>query len=626
MSNQIAVGQCSTEEDLDIEWSFASGYDPTGKTFEVLVRERASAAIKTTLTVGSGLTIVGAAVKAKVAKATMAAWARMEYTADLVDKTGSTPKRLVPTRITFDEPGKLVGGVTGNSFRVEMAGNRFVITATRGEAGPVGPATTLTIGTVTDVAPGNPPSANLTGPAGAQVLNLGLVRGTPGSGAPDSPDILAIARRSDLIADLRAIGITETPSLIADFIDDIYYADRSYMGASIAALGVALPGSSIGRGSAASYYDRDGLLKSAAANVVRLDHDPASRRRRGFRCENGATNILANAMLDAGTTLFGATLTAAASAFADGTTRMSRLVNTAANGDLNSSVCDVYPAVADDASAWTFSTFLRQGSSPKSTVCLAFIGGATEVIQNLVIEWSTLTTTGPGQLRDLGGGLFRASVTASNNNSGNTTAICRVYTRENGASHVVGESVDTGGWQMERGVEATSFIETSGSAVARLPDRAVLGIGSWLGPESTILVEFEATPNAKARVPLFVSEVTGAFGAGVYLACFSGDIVIAPNAAPANLNAAAFGIFAQKNRAAMRFRTNNAGISVNGGAVAADTSCTIPTPDGVALGSNYFAHAVGDHLDGHLRRVIVFSAALSDAKLQLLSALSWRTP
>lgn len=488
----------------------------------------------------------------------------------------------------------------------------------------------LEAGLVTALPAGAAPTASVTGTYPNHRLNLGIPvgpTGPSGAGAPTSADILALARRSDLIADLRAIGITETPSLIADFIDDIYYADRSYIGASFAALGAALSSPSVGRATVANYFDKDGLMKSAAINVPRMDYDPVTRERRGLLCEGYATNIVPHSMLTGGTSTYDATLTAGASAFADGSTRMSRLTNTAAAGANNTSMCDMYIAVPNDTSTWTFSTFLRKGTAPRAALYLAFITGSAEIGNFFVIDWSTMTTTGPGKLRDLGGGLYRASITVANNGSGNVTAAARVYTRDNGGEHVIGEYVDIGGWQFEQGGEATSFIESNGSTVTRLIDRAALGLGSWAGPSvNTILVEFEADPLNKSRVPLFLSEATGNFGAGVYLVRGGSDITAAPATAPADLGISVNDAVTRKIRAVARFKTNDSALSCNGSAAATDGGCTIPDLDALVLGSAYFGHGFSASLDGHLRRVIAFPTALSDAKLQLLSALNWRTP
>lgn len=483
----------------------------------------------------------------------------------------------------------------------------------------------LVKGTTTTLPPGSQFDFSLSGPGPVYALNMAVPGGAPGAGAPTSADILAIARRSDLIADLRAIGITETPSLILDFIDDIYYADRSYMGASFMALGAALSSPSIGRATVANYFDMDGLMKSAAINVPRIDYDPVTRKRRGLLCEGYATNIVPYSMLGGSTSLYDATLTAGVSAFADGTTRMSRLANTAANGANNTSMCDMYLPVPNDAGTWTFSTFLRKGTAPRTELYLAFIGGSTPVDGSFVIDWNSMTISGPGTLQDLGGGLYRASVTAANNATGNETAAVRVYTRDGGADHAVGEYVDTGGWQLEEGVEATSFIETNGSSVTRLIDEAALGLGFWAGPSvNTILVEYEATPLMKSRVPLFLSEATGNFGAGVYFSRDGSRISVAPATAPANLGIDFPDAVTRKIRAAARFKANDSGLSFNGSAAATDTSCTIPNLDALVLGSAYFGHTFDASLNGHLRRVIVFPAPLSDAKLELLSALTWR--
>lgn len=626
MSHQIAVGQCSTEEDLDIEWSFASGYDPAGKTLEVLVRERASATIKATLTVGSGLTIVGAAVKAKVAKATMAAWARTEYSADLVDKTGGALKRLVPTRITFDEPGKLVGGVSGNAFHVTQAGTRFVVTATYGPTGPVGPATTLTIGTVTDIAPGNPPSASLTGPAGAQVLNLGLVRGTPGSGAPDSPDILAIAEKDRLERSLAAAGVPDEPSLIVDFIRGVHFAAGAFVGASILSLVAALAGSSYTRASTATYFDSDGLMKTAASGVPRIDYDPAMRVRRGLLMEPSRTNILTYSTLLAGDVIANdADRTSGASKFADGTDTMSRITSTI-NGGANTCFFQAVGGVPDDTVTRTFSAFIRRGATPESGVAFGYYGGAVQLEVYAIIDWSTATIAGSGNpsLVACGAGLFRVSITMANNASGNTGTYCRLYVRGSDPANVIGDYVDTAGWQIEEGSAPSSYIPTAGSAATRAADDFQLGSAPWFNAAGfTALAEFahSAVP-AGAPVALTVGEPGAGFGTSAYLLRDATSVGAYPESSPVHLQVTVADSTSLSVRAVLRLQANAAALAVNGSAVSTDAANAMPVGDvRMTVGAGAW-DAPSNHLNGHIRRIMVWGA-LSDAKVQALSNPAW---
>lgn len=502
MSQQIAVGECSTEEDLGIEWVFASGYDPAGKTLEVAVRERSTVTLKTTLTVGSGLTIVGASVKAKVSKATMSAWARTEYTADLIDKTGGAPKRLVPTRVIFDEPGKLVGGVSGNSFRVTQAENRFVVTATTGETGPVGPATTLTIGAVTDVAPGSSPTANLTGPAGAQVLSLGLVRGLPGAGAPTSADILALADRDDLLREIAGAGVPDRPIAILDFVRGAHWIKGVYAGASILAVIAAIAGSGQFRASTGTYFDSDGLMKTAAVNVPRPLYDPLTRVCRGYLREPVRTNMLLNSENMAAWSATRASVVSDASLAPTGLVTADHiLADTTSGGHY---VSYFLPSL-NAASRHSLSVFAFELTSnlAKRYLQLVLSGGSAftaSAFANFDLATGLVTASSAGVVGSAeycGGGIWRCRITAQTDAAGSTSVSLRMVDNPAiGFNPWTGDGVSgIGVWgaQFEEGSEPSSYIPTTASTVTRAADAMWIGASSWVNRiEGTVFVEFEA--------------------------------------------------------------------------------------------------------------------------------------
>ncbi len=179
MTNTIAVFQISTEEDLRFQLDFV-GLDLAGRLLKVNVRERDSGLLKVSLEAPANLMLVGGGnLTAFYAKGLMAAWARTEYEADVIDETGGTFTRIMAVRFVYDEPGKLVYGVKGNQATVKWGGNQAVVTAIGG-VGPPGPANSLEIGDVETLEAGEPATASITGAAPNQELNLGLPKGDKG--------------------------------------------------------------------------------------------------------------------------------------------------------------------------------------------------------------------------------------------------------------------------------------------------------------------------------------------------------------------------------------------------------------------------------------------------------------
>lgn len=178
----IAIFQISTEEDLRFQLDFL-GLNLTERTLKTNVRRRDTNALVQALTAPSNMTLVGSGnLTVFYPRASMSAWAKTEYEADILDETGGSATRIMAVRFVYDEPGKLVYGVRGNQATVTFAENQATVTAIGG-VGPPGPANVITIGDVDTLETGEEATASLTGAAPAQALNLGLPKGATGTAA-----------------------------------------------------------------------------------------------------------------------------------------------------------------------------------------------------------------------------------------------------------------------------------------------------------------------------------------------------------------------------------------------------------------------------------------------------------
>lgn len=625
MSQQIAVGECSTEEDLGIEWVFASGYDPAGKTLEVAVRERSSATIKTTLTVGSGLSIVGASVKARVSKATMSAWARTEYTTDLVDKTGGAPKRLVPTRIIFDEPGKLVGGISGNSFRVTQAENRFVVTATTGETGPVGPAINLSKGALTILPPGSQPNFSISGSSPNFAVDMSLTEGPAGAGAPTSADILALADRDDFLREIAGAGVSDRPIAVLDFVRGVHWVKGAYAGASILALVAALPGSVFSRPTTATYFDSDGLMKTAAVGVPRIDYNPVSRTCRGFLSEPQRTNLrsYSEQFDQAVYTKFSSNVTANAALAPNGLTEADVLVE-----DASSNTHAIFGNSTAYISGTTYSksVFVRRASGSRD-LRLSFDQAVFETngrIATFNLGAGTVSFVQPGvtaSIQSIGGGWFRASISATAIASGNGTF--QMYMIDGGSVSYQGGGVSSlafWGAQLEEGSAPSSYIPTTASTVTRSRDGLSLGASGWYQQTGTILAEAlleSPLPNASWF------RLTGAvIGDNINVRSTSailGQAVISTVGDPQTSIVRAGGALpAGAHRVAFAYEPGNVAASWNGAATQLGTGVQNVPPNLSTLHVGCGQPSV-EVLGGHVRRILIYPKRLTDAKLLILA-------
>lgn len=178
--NDIAIFQTSTREDLVFQLKF-NNIELAGRELSVELIERNTGVFREMLTIGDGLALEDAStVTARLSKAAMSGWPKGEYQADLLDITGGQLTRLMAVRLIYNEPGRLVNGVKGNQATINWAPNQSTVTAIGG-VGPAGPANALTIGDVDTLETGEDATAEITGSAPNQVLNLGLPKGNTGA-------------------------------------------------------------------------------------------------------------------------------------------------------------------------------------------------------------------------------------------------------------------------------------------------------------------------------------------------------------------------------------------------------------------------------------------------------------
>jgi hypothetical protein len=629
MSNQIAYFQCSTEEDLSFELAF-NGLDLSDRTLKVTVRERVSAAEKVALTIGSGLTVTGSnSVKAKVAKASMTSWDKGEYTADLIDESSGSFQRLLPVRFTYDDPGKLVQGVRGASFQIQMAGNQAVVTAVGGMTGPVGPATTLTIGTVTDILPGNPPTASLTGPAGAQVLNLGLVRGTPGTGAPDSADILAIAEKDRLERALVAAGVPEEPSLIVDFLRGVHYAKKAAIAASIATLATALgsPGT-YGRGSTATYFDKDGVLKTAAANIPRIEYDPVTRECLGLLLENQArTNLLTySSDIDNGSySKARVTITTDSAAAPDGTLSADKIVEdtTAAASHAHTKQVTVTAGTI-----YTASIFLKNGERTKVRLKLDDgVTATTYASANFdLVAGAVSGITGSGATAGIvncGNGWFRVWITGTA-----TAAVARtvLYLHDASDTEIYTGDGTSGlyswGWQLEAGAAPSSYIPTAASTVTRGADALTLAAGQWLvGVDLSAVLEVRFSELWQSGGAVDILRFVSTAGLDSYRlrqsVAVGGADFYAQSGGAMQIDTGAYGA---PLATIMRLAFGVDGVNY---AYAKDNVVSFTGAAGTPPAAAFDRVIFGAGFMGHIRRLVAYPQRLTNTKVQALSNSAW---
>jgi hypothetical protein len=168
--------------------------------------------------------------------------------------------------------------------------------------------------------------------------------------------------------------------------------------------------------------------------------------------------------------LTNATLTAANTVAPDGTFTGSRLTSTINGGTNTALIQKLTPIISKEVLPWCVSAFVKQGTSPSTTLNFAFVNGTTYKEMQLTITWSTLTLANggsnysfPGDLGcgiiDAGNGWYRIWGSLLNIYAASQLA-GRLYVRDYGSSNVLGEYSFIWGLQIEQGYTPSPYQST----------------------------------------------------------------------------------------------------------------------------------------------------------------------
>lgn len=374
------------------------------------------------------------------------------------------------------------------------------------------------------------------------------------------------------------------------------------------------------RSSTGTYVDSNGVIKTAAANEARFDHDPVSGSSLGLLVEESRTNNLTySAEFDnAAWTKTRTTITANAAVAPDGTTTADKLIR---NTDNNINV--VYQTVSLSQTTYTLSTFAKQGEYSFCTLNLPNTQGwdADRWISvdltdgSYAVSSSAPTST---SVEEYPNGWYRISITHAA--SATVTRGGYIEARStSGYGYQAGDGTSgiyIWGTQLEAGSFPTSYIPTSGSTVTRSADVASMtgtNFSSWYNQsEGTILVTAK-TPDT-ARVIFEFSNNTNqqrilsSLGAGLDLYVVSnGAVEVSINNNPWSTNFANVGFGVAEN---------NFTLISNGTVLGVDTAGSMPDViTKLNLGSGYNSTVCTSHLS----RFTYYPYRLTDAQLQALT-------
>lgn len=476
----------------------------------------------------------------------------------------------------------------------------------------------LVKGSTTTLPPGSQFDFSLSGPGPVYALSMAVPAGAAGAGAPTSADILSLADRDDLLREIAGAGVPDRPIAVLDFTRGVQWVKGVYAGASILALVAAMPGSLYARASTATYFDSDGLMKTAAVNVPRIDYDRVTRQPRGLLMEPTRTNLFTySEQIDNAVWIKSrATVVADAGLAASGAMTADKLVEDASTGNhiFTRSV------TTGSGEAHTVSHYVRAAGRSNVRIQLddGHISFASAAFDLAAGTYSDLYGSGSrAEITSCGGDLWRIELTGIST----STIVREVFY----LSDLTGITSYTGdgssglylwGSQLEVGASASSYIPTVASTVTRAADALTIGGERWIDSAAiSALVEFRLNEARSTDVssPIFlrnaaltshvrVREGTVIGGADLTASSTTPQIDFSSYPTPlATTMRFAFGIDAMT----WSFAKDNV-LSFTGGATNSPVGL-----DRMLVGQGGF--------HGHISRILIYPKRLTDAKLKALT-------
>jgi len=392
------------------------------------------------------------------------------------------------------------------------------------------------------------------------------------------------------------------------------------------------------RSSTATYVDEDGLIKSAATNTPRFDHDPTTGDCLGLLIEESRTNLLkySNAFSTGGAGNWGSV--SATCVFTQNITGPDGVSNGAWTIDDQSTVADgagfeeqltITPSASTN---YCLSIFAKQGTATYFDFYAFFTGTS---VKGTYFRYNFSTDTISVSSADGGGisptiygkvqypnGWYRLYFVVNDANSGlNNTLQYRIYPASRDAG-VTGTTLFYGA-QCEIGSFPTTYIPTTTATVTRSADSASItgtNFTSWYNPdEGSVSAKFkfyanhgsysEAVSIAGAGSGFMVIDVAG----GLVTDCYSANTVVTGGNNARNT-------FVTGVRA-YKFSTNDSVIGCSGASsITTQTGTkTNPNPTTMWLGRRGDGGGSVYMLNGHLQQVSYYPVRLSNSQLQTLT-------
>jgi hypothetical protein len=376
------------------------------------------------------------------------------------------------------------------------------------------------------------------------------------------------------------------------------------------------------RASSATYVGSDGLIKTAAVNEPRFDHDPVTGESLGLLKEEASTNLLtySEEFDQSAWQKSNTTVTSNAIAAPDGTTTADLVLDNTVNA--SHSIGDDSPTLSSGID-YTFSVYAK-AQDLDHCFLLLYSGGGAFPIAVASYDLTNLTAASAAgtpafSIKDAENGWRRLSITETTTSAATTRAEVRlsqdgVWANRNYLGS--GQGIYLWGAQLEAGSVPTSYIQTTSSAVTRAADVAEItgtNFSSFYNQsEGAVFVEAKAS-GTSAVVGFDDGTTAERWRVGYAGSNNSSIVVVDGGVVQTNINTSSNSTpYNQFHKLAGAIAANNLSFAFNG-TLTSDSSLSVPVVNALNLGTSI---GVGGYLNGHIKRLAYFPTRLPDATLQ----------
>jgi hypothetical protein len=375
-------------------------------------------------------------------------------------------------------------------------------------------------------------------------------------------------------------------------------------------------------------------LVSAAANVPRFDHDPLTSKSKGLLIEEGHVNLIEYSESIVNWTQMGnARLLSDVGISPDGTQTSDLLYITSGANAQNRFSFDGQVVLSADT--YTFSVYMKSAGL-QYTALTIYDGTAYQgrAVFDLVNGTIASNNNGDALIENVGNGWYRciltATITQDLPDGNRASGIWPRYTIGDGAGAEPGDATREAqgilvwGGQLEQGIFATSYIQTTGSQGTRASDNATMtysNLTDWYRfDEGTIFAEYS---NEYLRTTdQYVLSIQN-YARNVEAVHFRSYNTV--DAVQAYNDSATQGTFTRAisagvdNKVALAYSDISSSYCLNGGSVSTDSYWVMPTQVWRMEIGRATTSSSTLYRNGHIKKIAYYNERLLDAEIQALT-------